>query len=153
MGLTLIVLQIVVMYLASAMYKVQGQMWQDGTALYYVLRVPEFYWPGVSELVFRNGTLVVAITYATVFFQVLFVALIARRDLRPYALALGATFHLGIALLMGLTSFSMVVIAIECTLLDDAHYEALARRRSAVFARLTSLRPIAQLRSPEASHA
>jgi len=141
LALTLVVTQIIVMYLASAMYKVQGRMWQDGTALYYILRVPEFYWPGVSEHIYENGTLVVAITYATVLFQVLFVALVARRDFRPYALLIGATFHIGIALLMGLTSFSMVVIAIECTFLDDAHYEAFARRRAAFYARIRQLVP------------
>ncbi|MGW5276131.1 hypothetical protein ACWEQP_26910 [Streptomyces sp. NPDC004044] len=47
-------------YLTSGLclYKVQGKLWQDGTALFYIMRIPEFSLPGVSDLVHGNDMLV-----------------------------------------------------------------------------------------------
>lgn len=42
LAIVAIAFQVFVVYYASAMYKIQGRMWQDGVALYYILRVPEF---------------------------------------------------------------------------------------------------------------
>ena len=125
-GVLFIICQVIIVYSTSGMYKIQGQMWQDGTALYYIMRVPEFNRPGVSEYIYRNGTLIVLLTYATVLFQVLFVALLARRGTRGLAVLMAAIFHLGIAVFMGLTSFSLTVIAIDMIILDDDHYKRMA---------------------------
>ncbi|MEK8228624.1 hypothetical protein NKG05_25375 [Oerskovia sp. M15] len=52
----LIAFQIFVVYVASAMYKIQGGMWQHGTAIYYVFQLDEFStWPQVTEVVSRSG--------------------------------------------------------------------------------------------------
>ena len=75
-GVVAIGAQICLVYVTSGLYKVQGEMWQDGTALYYVLRVPEFMWPGVSEHVFTNAFLVTAGSYAATLLLVMFPALI-----------------------------------------------------------------------------
>ncbi len=48
-GLAAIILQLCILYGASALYKVQGEMWQNGTAIYYITRTQEFAWPGVSS--------------------------------------------------------------------------------------------------------
>jgi antimicrobial peptide system SdpB family protein len=131
-GLLAIVLQVCTVYLVSGMYKVQGQHWKNGTALYYILRVNEFGWPGVNHLLYENASLVVLMTYGTVFFQLAFSFLLLKRSLRPIAVAGGVALHLGIAIHMaGLITFSLTMIGLELLIMGDAHY----RRIGAVIRR------------------
>ena len=51
-----LVAQVCILYCTSGLAKVQGRLWQEGTAVYYVLRSAEFSeWPALSEVVFSNG--------------------------------------------------------------------------------------------------
>ncbi|MFJ4094126.1 HTTM domain-containing protein [Kitasatospora sp. NPDC089913] len=127
-GVLAVVLQVCTVYLVSGLYKVQGERWQNGTALYYVLRVSEFGWPGVNRHLYEHATLVVAVTYATVFFQIAFAFLLIGRRTRPFAVAGGILMHLGIAVHMaGLITFSLAMIALELVIMGDDHYRRLAR--------------------------
>ncbi|WP_093656759.1 HTTM domain-containing protein [Streptomyces wuyuanensis] len=122
-GLLAVTLQVCTVYLVSGMYKVQGRHWQDGTALYYILRVNEFGWPGVNNLLYENAFLVVLMTYGTVFFQLAFTFLLLNRALRPFAVAGGVLLHLGIAIHMaGLITFSLTMIGLELLIMGDDHY-------------------------------
>lgn len=67
-------------------------------------------------------------TYFAVLFQLLFPLLVAIRETRLAALFLAVLFHMGIAILMGLTSFSIYMIATEAVLLSDSHYRRLGTR-------------------------
>ncbi|MGW7102500.1 HTTM domain-containing protein [Streptomyces sp. NPDC054838] len=127
-GVLAVILQICTVYLVSGMYKVQGRKWQNGTALYYILRANEFGWPGVNRFIYESATLVVTITYATVFFQLAFTFLLLNGKWRVFAVAGGILMHLGIAVHMaGLVNFSLTVVAVELVIMGDAHYLRLAR--------------------------
>lgn len=104
-ALLAIIAQVCVLYLTSAMYKIQGELWQNGTALYYIMRVQDFTLPGVSELLYRDPFVVTAATYGTVLFQLAFPFLLLHRWTRAFALAGAIAMHGGIALLMGLVTF------------------------------------------------
>ena len=134
-GLMFIGAQLCFVYLASGMYKIQGQYWRDGTALYYILRVPEFSWPIVTDYLVKLSWFITFATYATVFFQLLFPALIIRRETRALAVLCGVIFHLSIALLMGLTTFSLYIIATETIFLSDYHYKKAKSRAQSVIRR------------------
>ena len=112
-GVLLVAAQICIVYLMAGLYKVQGQMWQDGTALYYILRTPEFYWPGVTDVAFRFSWLLVIGAYATVLLSIYFPLLVLVPRLRLPAVLAMTGFHLSIAVLMGLTSFALVMIACD----------------------------------------
>lgn len=118
LGVVAIASQMCLVYVVSGLYKVQGRMWQDGTALFYVLRVPEFTFPGVSHFVYDNDFLVVAGTYITVFFLVYFPLGVLVPALRPWAAAMSISFHIAIALFMGLTGFALTMIACDLVFLD-----------------------------------
>jgi hypothetical protein len=121
-------LQLCLVYGVAGLYKVQGRMWQSGTALYYIMRVDEFTWPGYSEYVYQNVFLVTALSYATVAFQVSFPFLFfLNRYTRRLILLAGLSFHLGIALFMGLITFSAFLISIEFALLSDGDYQKIGR--------------------------
>ncbi|MGW6521897.1 hypothetical protein [Streptomyces sp. NPDC054962] len=67
-----IAVQMCLIYMVSGLYKVQGEVWQDGTALFYIMRVPEFELPGWSSLVYDNDVLVFLGTYSSILFLVYF---------------------------------------------------------------------------------
>jgi hypothetical protein len=121
-GLLLLAVQVCIVYLMAGLYKVQGDLWQDGTALYYVLNVPEFFLPGVTPLLMQSDWLPVLGGYATVLVSVFFPALIVFRGGRIVAVTAMLVFHLAIAVLMGLTSFALVMAAYDM-LFVDGHIE------------------------------
>ena len=121
-------LQLCLLYGVSGLYKVQGEVWQNGTALYYVMRADEFTWPGYSEFIYRNSFLVTALTYITVGFQVAFPFLFfMNRYTRWFALFVAFGFHTGIALFMGLVTFSLFIISVEAALISDKEYRGINR--------------------------
>ncbi|MFD7386002.1 MULTISPECIES: HTTM domain-containing protein [Streptomyces] len=124
LGVIAIALQMCLVYVVSGLYKVQGQMWQDGTALFYVLRVPEFSFPALSHLVYENDFLVFSGTYVTVLFLVYFPLGVLVPALRPWAAVMSIGFHLGIGLLMGLTGFALTMVACDLVFLSRGLDEA-----------------------------
>lgn len=131
-GLLLLVTQVSVVYLMAGLYKVQGELWQDGTALYYILNVPEFFLPGVTPLLVQSDWLMVIGAYLTVLTSVFFPVLVLFRAGRPVAVTAMLTFHLAIALLMGLTSFALVMAAFDL-LFVNAHVESLRWRARSIW--------------------
>jgi hypothetical protein len=121
-----ITFQLMVMYLASGFAKATGEWWQQGVAMYYVSQVQWYTLPGAHEL-FTNPWIVTLATYVSMFYQLLFpVAIISRMKL-PWIL-LGILFHLSIAVLMGLLTFSTVMIGLELFLISDQEYAKLWNR-------------------------
>jgi hypothetical protein len=119
--------QVCLLYGVSALSKVQGEVWQNGTALYYALWPEQFSFPGVSELLFRDARLLALATHGTVFFQVSFPFLFClNRRTRHIAVAIAVTFHLGIAAVMGLFTFAGFMIAADLALVSDSAYLRLA---------------------------
>jgi predicted DCC family thiol-disulfide oxidoreductase YuxK len=119
--------------MSTGLYKVMGELWQNGTAIYYILRVDEFSWPGVAELIYRSPYLVVLGTYGTVLFEVAFLPALFNRWTRYAAAFAGLVFHTGIALLMGLVTFGWSMLSVYPLLLTDAEYRHLShwfRRRA-----------------------
>jgi antimicrobial peptide system SdpB family protein len=121
-------LQISLVYGVAGLTKVQGETWRNGTALYYALRAGEFALPGYSEMIFHNSFLLTALAYCTVAFQVSFPFLLfMNRRTRTLMVLAGLTFHLGIAIFMGLITFATFLIAVDLSLIDDDEYEVLFR--------------------------
>jgi hypothetical protein len=117
--------QISLVYGIAGLYKVQGEVWQDGTALYHALRGGQYVWPGFAELVYQNAVVVTLLSYATVAFQVGFPFLLfLNRYSRWLVVVLGLTFHLGIALFLGLITFSLFMASVDLALISDDEYRA-----------------------------
>lgn len=143
-GLLLLATQVAVVYLMAGLFKVQGELWQDGTALYYILNVPEFFLPGITPMIVQSDWLMVIAAYATVLASVFFPVLIFFRAGRPVAVALMLAFHLAIAVLMGLTSFALVMAAYDL-LFVNGHVLRLRDRARNTWGRASKqLRAIAQ---------
>ncbi|URN12584.1 HTTM domain-containing protein [Streptomyces radiopugnans] len=120
LGVLMVAVQICLVYVVSGLYKVMGEEWQDGTALFYIMRVAEFELPGWSSLVYENDFLVVLGTYGTVAFLVYFPMGVLVPALRPWAATVSICFHLSIAFFMGLTGFALTMIACDLVFLSSA---------------------------------
>lgn len=125
--MTAIVVQLAFLYLTSALYKVQGEMWQSGVALYYVLRVQEFTFPGVSHFIYENALLVVAMSYMTVLEQLAYPFMLLNKWTKRLSVLVVVQMHLGIGLLMGLASFSTVMITLQAAAFRDEEFRGALR--------------------------
>lgn len=135
-----IAVQMCLVYVVSGLYKVQGEVWQDGTALFYIMRVPEFELPGWSSLVYDNDVLVFLGTYSTTLFLVYFPTGILVARLRPWTAAASIAFHVSIGVFMGLTAFALTMVACDLIFLSSALAGARRTARS-ITARWTPKQP------------
>jgi hypothetical protein len=120
------VIQLVFMYFSSGTYKIMGDMWQNGTALYYASRVQEFYNPMFSKWLWHFEPVVVFLSYSTLILQVSFAFLLLNRFTKYLAIFSACLLHIGIAFFMGLYDFSWIMIGCEMMLLTDKDYHKLA---------------------------
>ena len=118
-----VVIQVSMLYLSTGMYKIMGEYWQNGVALYYILRVNSYSWTGLGELLYANEYIVVLLTYATVLFEIAFPFALFNRWTRRSILAAGVLFHLGIAVSMGLVAFSWMMLSLYFVFVSDREYE------------------------------
>lgn len=116
------ILQLACLYFAAGAYKMMGDLWQSGTALYYASRVQDFYTPHLTELLWMFEPMIVFMTYFTIVFQVSFPFLLLNRYTKYLAIVCACSFHLGIAVFMGLADFSWIMIGCEFMLLLDHEY-------------------------------
>ncbi|WP_327368466.1 HTTM domain-containing protein [Streptomyces sp. NBC_01217] len=116
--LVVIMAEVCLIYATAGWYKIQGSRWQDGTALYYPLKLDYFTpWPGLSDILAANGVMVMLITYGTVVVQVAFPFTLFNRRVKNVLLVAMICEHAGIALLLGLPFFSMAMIAADSVFL------------------------------------
>jgi predicted DCC family thiol-disulfide oxidoreductase YuxK len=117
-------LQLVAMYLCAGISKLQGGMWQNGTALFYIYQNEYFGAPWARQMVMHHPAMGTLGTYAAIVFQFSFIFLVWFRQFRYPLIAIGTLFHLGIAFTMNLHLFSLTMILSYTCMFD----EDLARR-------------------------
>lgn len=116
--LVVIMAEVCMIYSTAGWYKIQGSRWQDGTALFYPLKLDYFTpWPGLSDILASSGVMVMVLTYATVVVQVAFPFTLFNRRVKNVLLVMMIGEHAGIALLLGLPFFSMAMIAADAVFL------------------------------------
>ena len=120
-GLILCCFQIVVVYTTSGIWKLVGDDWLDGSALFYALRIDNFMlYPAINELLWQSNLVIYIGTFLALWIQTLFVILILWRPTRIFTLISLIFMHLGIGLLLGLWPFSLAMIALDMLFIRDA---------------------------------
>lgn len=119
-ALVLIIHQVVMVYVASAFWKVQSPAWMGGTAVYYPLQV-EAYSPWIDHihLLTDHGWIIAAATYTAIGVQLFVPVLLMYRPTRFVALLALTGMHASIGVLMGILFFSLVMIAVDVLLISD----------------------------------
>ncbi|WP_328861173.1 HTTM domain-containing protein [Streptomyces sp. NBC_00306] len=152
-GLLVIMAEVCLIYATAGWYKIQGSRWQDGTALYYPLKLDYFTpWPALSDLLASGGLMVLVLTYGTVVVQVAFPFTLFNRRVKNVLLVAMMLEHAGIAVLLGLPFFSLAMIAADAVFLPTAFLVWLGARvvrgRDRLFSRAPAV-PEQRQESPE----
>ena len=105
----LIQLHLCVIYLFGGLSKMRGEMWFDGSALWYTAVNYEYQswditWLGHWRLA------IAALTAMTIFWETFYIAIVWPRLSRPIALALAVFVHGGIAGALGMVTFGTIMI-------------------------------------------
>ncbi|MEU1210978.1 HTTM domain-containing protein [Streptomyces sp. NPDC005791] len=146
--LLVIMAEVCLIYATAGWYKVQGSRWQDGTAIYYPLKLDYFTpWPGLSGLLASSALAIMLLTYATVIVQVAFPFTLFNRRVKNVLLVLMIGEHAGISVLLGLPFFSMAMIAADAVFLPTVFLVWLGNRVSSCRHRLFG-RTVSRLRLP-----
>lgn len=120
-ALVVIMAEVCLIYATAGWYKIQGSRWQDGSALYYPLKLDYFTpWPALSDLLANSGLVVMVLTYGTVLVQVAFPFTLFNRKVKNVLLVAMMLEHAGIALLLGLPFFSLAMIAADAVFLPTS---------------------------------
>ena len=115
-----IALQVSVLYSTAGLTKANGDLWHHGTAMYYISQVQWFSLPIMRDM-FKNPIITTMSSYVPVLYQLWFpVAMLS--PLRRLWIGIGVLFHIGIAVFMGLVTFSTVMIALDLMFISDQEY-------------------------------
>lgn len=117
-GIVLVLTQASVIYLSAGISKLQTNEWRTGSALALVASNPRFQSPALALLPVQP-TVARVLCNLLVAHQVCWPALLLTRFRRTSLMA-SAVFHVATALLMGLVSFSIAMLAMDAFLLSPA---------------------------------
>jgi hypothetical protein len=131
--------QLAVIYLFNALHK-EGVTWREGSAIHYSLWLDRVVTPlavWLRGVLSETGSK--ALTWGTVAIEgilpLLILSPIGRPALRRVAMALILGLHVGIAALLHIGIFSLVMIAMATCLVSTADWEALSRLRGRLLCR------------------
>jgi hypothetical protein len=110
LALRLIQLNLCMIYAAAGLAKLQGRVWWTGDAVLMILLSPE-YRLGYLTWLAAYPRFLNSLTHATVALEILYPALVWVRALRPLIVVSMILLHVGIDLTLGLTEFSLAMIA------------------------------------------
>jgi hypothetical protein len=105
----LLQLHLCVIYLFGGIDKAKGDLWWDGSAVWFAIANLEYQSLNLTWLV-DYPWLVAMLTHATLFWEVFYPVLIWPKLTRPIFLAMAVAVHGGIALALGMKTFGLVMI-------------------------------------------
>jgi hypothetical protein len=120
-------LQVAVIYGASGVWKLQDVHWRDGSALHYVMSNVQFRRAPMDPPPW-SAEMLTALTYITLFWELLFPVLILHRATRRVALIVGVMLHAGMWMTLELGPFAPVMIGSYLAFLNPADVPRLGAR-------------------------
>lgn len=132
----LIQIQVAILYLSTAWWKLLGNAWRDGTAVYYMSRLVEFERFSVP-LLFDDMRFIRVITWGSLATELAIGTLVWFPWFRYPVLLAGALLHLGVEFTMNIPVFQWLMLACLTTFIPPVDVAAAARR---LRARLTAPR-------------
>jgi len=151
--------QVIIIYLIAGVAKARGTWWRDGTAIYYPMHSENFSpWPALNHLLVSNDLMVHVISWGSVGIQIVFPLLLLTRWTRRLAVLGMICMHAGIGIFLGLSVFSLAMVAADVIYLRDATMDSITgwvRRRwdDRRSGRRAGLKPaMALAQEPEEAH-
>lgn len=123
-----IIIQLCIIYFFAGVHKLRGEVWQNGTALYYILNTYDFKIGVLNDWITKSIFRVKFLTWFTIGFQLFFLFFIWGKISKYLVIVLGILLHLGIFILMRVDNFSWIMIACYAVLLTDSEYRILLNK-------------------------
>lgn len=115
-ALRMIQIQFCVIYVATVFFKIKGDRWVDGTAVYVATRLDEFV---RFELPILNNMMVVKLlTWSTLAVELALGTLVWFKELRYWILLSGVMLHLSIEYTMSIPVFEWAMIILMISMVD-----------------------------------
>jgi hypothetical protein len=105
----LLQLHMCVIYLFGGIGKMRGDMWWDGSALWFAFATLEYQSLDMTWMV-NHRWLLALLTHVTVFWETFYCFLVWPKLTRPIAVGMAIGVHLGIAACLGMKTFGLVMI-------------------------------------------
>jgi hypothetical protein len=115
-------MQVAIVYFTTAYAKTRGDLYHNGTAMYYIAGLIDFNVRGVEALM-NYPVVYSALTFGMLFCEISIPFLIWFRTTRPYAVAMGLLLHLWIIGFMILPVFGLLMIATYLCFFSEEEYE------------------------------
>jgi len=109
--LRLLLVQMMAIYLVNGIYKLAGSDWRSGEMMYHVLANVQWTHFSYNQLPLPPGA-VAAMTWSTLLWELSFPVLVMSPKLRAPTLWIGVLFHLGTAVLLTLSLFSLYMLCL-----------------------------------------
>ncbi len=118
-----------VIYLFGGLAKARGQMWWDGTALWYSVANAEYQSIDATFLA-SYPHIFTAMTHVALFFEIAYAALIWSRLTRPVVLGLAVAVHLGIAIFLGMITFGVAMMIANLIFVSPRLFDGFRKRQT-----------------------
>lgn len=116
--------QLCVIYITSALWKLQGSTWVSGVAAYYPLQLEELtLFPALNHLAWQLTPAVYVASWLSVYGQLLFPLLLLTRWTRVVGLVLVTGMHASIGILLALPWFSLMMILGDMIFIRDRSWD------------------------------
>ncbi|MGE9743499.1 HTTM domain-containing protein [Bdellovibrio bacteriovorus] len=120
-ALRMIQIQFCIIYIATVLFKIKGDRWVDGTAVYIATRLDDFV---RFELPLLNSmVLIKCITWSTLLVEFALGTLVWVKELRYWVLLAGVGLHLGIEFTMSIPVFEWAMIVVMVSMVDSRDIE------------------------------
>lgn len=113
----LIQLHLCVIYLFGGLSKMRGEMWWDGSAMWFALVNYEYQSLDLTWLG-RVPFLIGSITAITIFWETFYCALVWPKLTRPLVLAMAVLVHVGIGAALGMWTFGTIMVVANMAFLQ-----------------------------------
>ncbi len=113
----LIQLHLCVIYIFGGLSKMRGEMWWDGSALWYSVVNYEYQSLDLTWLG-RFPFIIASLTAATIFWETFYCALVWPRITRPIMLIMAVFVHGGIAIALGMVTFGTIMIVANAAFIE-----------------------------------
>lgn len=140
---TVSVLQVCLVYLVAGFSKVKGDLWLNGTALYYIMQIPQYSTIYITDLLLENDLMLVIANYVTIIFQLYFPCIMFKKTNRLWVI-MGIGLHIMISLVLGLLQFGIFMSIVYVLFLDEKWLNSLMNTKDKVYAKFERLftRPV-----------
>ena len=125
--LRLMQLQLSLIYLASALSKINGGTWPQGTAVSYALRLQDLVLLSAPHWLTNSALLMNAATWGTLAIELSLAILVWNRRLRPWVLAAGVVMHTMIMITIAVGFFTLAMFVLYLAFIPPETVQRLPR--------------------------